>query len=360
VPIADAGDRPSRIARRLRDAARAYEVPAWRVALRAARLRRSGWRLGEAAVMGMLDPGAELASFGWATRGAELERLQEALNPAGAADLAEDKRRFGELCERHDLVAARQMAVLERLGGAEETAAAWAAALDGAAPDGLVVKPVDGHRGLGVRVLERAPGGVQDHRGRAVGWSELARDLAAGPWPGYVVQERLRPHPDLVRLSGHGLLHTMRMITLRDDGGEPRIIGVVLRVAAGREPVDSFRGGRTGNLLAYPDGDGAVVRAWSADPSGFGLRRAPVHPATGARLEGFSVPGWEAAGALALRAAEAFVPLRAVGFDIAPTPAGPALVEANAWWSWIADPGGGPDRAAAALRDAAARQAARP
>ena len=310
--------------------------------------------------MGMLDPRADLASFDWATRAAELERLQEALNPADAVDMAEDKRRFGELCERHGLAAARQVAVLERRDGPEETAAAWAAALDGAAPDGLVVKPVDGHRGLGVRVLERAPGGAQDHRGRAVGWDELARDLAAEPWPGYVVQERLRPHPDLARLSGHGLLHTMRLVTLRDEGGDPRMIGAILRVAEGREPVNSFRGGRTGNPIAYPGEDGAIARAWAVAPSGFGFRRAPTHPRTGARLEGFRIPGWEAACALALRAAEAFAPLRAVGFDVAPTPAGPALVEANAWWSWIADPGGGPDPVAAALREAVASGAVPP
>jgi hypothetical protein len=330
------------------------------VALRAARLRRSGWRLGEAAVMGLLDPRADLASFAWATRAAELERLQEALNPADAVDLAEDKRRFGEVCDRHGLPAARQVAVLERRRDAEETAVAWAATLDRAAPDGLVVKPVDGHRGLGVRVLSRAPGGVEDHRGRAAAWPELARELAAEPWPGYVVQERLRPHPDLARLSGHGLLHTMRLVTMREEGEDPRMVGAVLRVAAGREPVDSFRGGTTGNVLAYPGEDGGVVRAWSLAPSGFGFRRTGAHPRTGARIEGFRIPGWEAARALALRAAAAFAPLRAVGFDVAPTPGGPALVEANAWWSWISDPGGGPDRVAAAMREAAARRAARP
>ena len=310
--------------------------------------------------MGLLDPRADLASFAWATRAAELERLQEALNPADAVDLAEDKRRFGEICDRHRLPAARQMAVLERRRDPEETAAAWAAALDRAAPDGLVVKPVDGHRGLGVRVLARAPGGVEDHRGRAAGWPQLARDLAAEPWPGYVVQERLRPHPELARLSGHGLLHTVRLVTLREEGGDPRMIGAILRVAEGREPVDSFRGGRTGNLIAYPGSDGAVVRAWRVAASGFGFVRAPAHPRTGARLEGFRIPGWEAACALALRAAEAFAPLRAVGFDVAPTPEGPRLVEANAWWSWIADPGGGPDRVAAALREAVASGAVPP
>ena len=61
---------------------------------------------------------------------------------------------------------------------------------------------------------------------------------------------------------------------------------------------------------------------------------------------------WEEARALALRAAAAFAPLRTVGFDIAPTPAGPVLIEANAWWSWLPDTEGGPDPVLAALRDA--------
>ncbi len=346
--------RPLRIAGRLRGAAEAHDAPVWRVGLRAARLRREGWRLGEAASFGLLDPRLDLGSVGWTIPATEMERLQEALNPGEAAALAEDKRLFAAVCARHGLPAARQVGVLERNGDGPATAAAWAAALARDAPDDLVVKPSDGHRGLGVRVLARADEGVADDAGRAIAWDALARELAADRWRSYVVQERVRPHAELERMSGTEVLHTLRMVALRGPDAPPRLLAARLRIPAGHLPVNSFRAGTSGNLAAAVRGDGTLALPFTARPGGFGLDPAPVHPLTGVTLEGFPVPGWEDARELALRAVEAFAPLRAVGLDVAPTPGGPMLIEANAWWRWIPDPRAGDEPAFAALRAAAA------
>ena len=89
-------------------------------------------------------------------------------------------------------------------------------------------------------------------------------------------------------------------------------------------------------------------------PGGYGLVRVAVHPATGAVLAGRAAPGWEAARALALRAAEAFTPLRTAGWDVAPTDHGPVVVEGNAWWGATGDP----DGALLPVRDALRRAAA--
>jgi Sugar-transfer associated ATP-grasp len=352
--IAASWDRPARVARRLSRAAEAHGAPLWRVGLRAAQVRRRGWRLGEAASFGLLDPGADLASFDWAIPATEMERLQEALNPEDAARLAEDKRNLAGICARHRLPAARQAALLERAGGVAATAAVWAAALEREAPDELVIKPVDGHRGLGLRVLSRAPGGAADLEGRVLSWEALARELARERWPGFLVQERLRPHPELEAMSGSAVVHTLRMVTLRSHGEPPRLVASRLRIPAGHLPVDSFRAGRSGNLVAEVRPDGSLALPFGPRPSGFGLDPVPRHPLSGVPLEGVRVPGWEEARALALRAAEAFAPLRTVGLDIAPTDRGPVLVEANAWWRWLPNPRGGADPAFAALREAAA------
>jgi len=349
-----APERFARIVRRLRRAGDAYGASPARVAIRAAGLRRRGWRLGEAMTLGLLDPRAELASFDWAIRSAELEALQEALNPAGAADRAEDKRNLPRVCARHDLPCAVQIAVLERQDDAAATRAAWAAALVQAPARSVVVKPFDGHRGLGVRLLTLGPEGATDHRGRTVALPELADELAAERWGGYVVQERLRPHPELVRMSGHEIVQTLRLVTLRDDGAPLRLLAAAFRVADGSTPVDSFRTGATGNLSARVGTDGTLAEPLALRSSGYGLERIGRHPLSGAPLEGFRVPGWPEACALARRAAEAFAPLRAMGWDIAPTPDGPVLVEANAWWTFPSEPGGGPEPMVAALRAAVA------
>jgi Sugar-transfer associated ATP-grasp len=325
------------------------------VAARAARLRRDGWRLGEAASFGLLDPRADLASFGWAMPASRMERLQEALNPEPAARLAEDKRHLAEICARHGLPTPARAATLVRTGDAAATAAAWSAALDRTAPDRLVVKPLEGHRGLGFRALARAPGGAVDESGRVVGWDELAAELAADRWSGYLVEQRVRPHPDLERTSGCAVVHTLRMVTLREDDAPPRLIGARLRIPAGHLPVDSFRAGRSGNLVAEVRPDGTLALPFGPRAGGFGLQPVPRHPLTGAPLEGLPVPGWDEARALAPRAAAAFAPLRAMGMDIAPTDAGPVLIEANAWWRWLPNPLGGVPPAFDALREAAGR-----
>jgi hypothetical protein len=347
-------ERPLRVARRLRGAAAAHEAPLWRVGLRTARLRRAGWRTGEAASFGLLDPRADLASFDWAIPATEMERLQEALNPEEAARQAEDKRHLADICARHGLPAAPQAAVLERAGDAAATAAAWARALERAAPDELVVKPTDAHRGLGFRALTRVPGGAADDRGRVTGWAALARELADDCWPGYLVQRRLRPHPELERMSGIGVVHTLRMVTLRPPAAPARLIAARLRIPAGHLPLDSFRAGRSGNLVAEVRADGALALPFGPRPGGFGLQPVPRHPRSDVPLEGFPVPCWREACALALRAAGAFPRLRALGLDVAPTADGPALIEANAWWRWLPNPAGGADPAFAALREAAA------
>ena len=49
-------------------------------------------------------------------------------------------------------------------------------------------------------------------------------------------------------------------------------------------------------------------------------------------LAGFRLPLWEEAKSLVARAATLFLPMRCIGWDVALTPSGPALIEANMWW----------------------------
>jgi hypothetical protein len=78
----------------------------------------------------------------------------------------------------------------------------------------------------------------------------------------------------------------------------------------------------------------------------------PVHPVTGAPTVGVQLPEWDAVLALVSRAAEAFAPLRAVGWDVAITDGGVVLLEANAWWAISSYPDGSSLRVLADLRQA--------
>jgi Sugar-transfer associated ATP-grasp len=331
--------RPLRIAGRLAAAARHHGAPLPRVAVHAFRQTRRGWRLGEMAMLGLLDPDRGPDAAPWAVRAAEFERLQEALNPPEHVPVCEDKRRFADFCERAGLPSPRLLAVLERGEDPAATVLDWSRVLaaEGARRD-IVVKPADGHRGVGVRVLGRSRGALADHRGRPLDPVGLARRLAADPWPAYVVEERVRPHPAMRELTGHDYLNTLRIVTLAEEGAPARIVGRLWRIGTGNEPVDSFRSGSTRNLCAEVGEDGRVGVPLALAPSGFGLEPVPVHPATGKVVQGWRVPDWDLARDTALRAAEALRELPSVGWDVAVTDRGPMVIEGNAWWAWLCDP----------------------
>jgi len=335
--------RPLRVFRRLEDAARAHQAPLPRVALRAFRLTRRGWHMGDLALLGLLDPHDGPARERWAVRRGEFERLQESLNPAEAVPLVQDKLLFAEACLERGLPTAPVLRVLERSPDPSATAREWALALERHAPGEFVVKPISGQRGIGVRVLRRGPSGVEDHRGAAWSWHELARELVAGPGTALLLQPRLRQHPDVRMLSGRDALQTYRIVTLLDEDGRAGVIYAQMRLAVSDELLDGFRSadsGSTGNLIVRVEPDGTLATPVAAHPSGFGLERVPRHPHSGVVLSGADAPGWAEARALALRAAEVFAPLRTVGWDVAATQDGAVLVEGNAWWGASADPDG--------------------
>lgn len=352
---AAARDAPARaigIAREIRAAAAAHRAPPHRVAARALHLWRRGWHLGDASYMGLLDPLHGPALERVAVCPGDLTRLQEALNPPEAVPSAEDKRLYARICAREGLPAPALAAVLERRSGRAETVRSWAAILQRDAPDEAVVKPAEGHRGIGVRVLRRGRDGATDHAGRQFSWTTLAAALAAERWEAFIVQPRLHPHADLRALSGRDVLQTMRVVTLRDEAGGVRIVFTLLRIAVGEAAVDSFRAGATRNAFAIVSPAGLTTGTYRVAESGFGLEPLPVHPVTGAATVGFAVPQWDEVRALVTRAAGAFAPLRAVGWDVAVTDAGPVLVEANAWWAVASTPAGDTLPVLAALRDA--------
>jgi hypothetical protein len=341
--------RVARVARRLSAAAARYDAPVGRVALRALRLRARGWRLGDMAAAGLLDPRGKPSSKPWAVVPRHLERLQEAINPLEAVPLCEDKRRFDEACRRFGLPTPALAATLERAPDPGATARDWAALLAECAPAEFVVKPVDGHRGIGVRVLARSPEGAVEHGGRALSWAELGAELAGERHPAYVVQERMHPHPELVRLTGSPALQTIRVMTLVEPDGQARVMAWGIRLAIGDQPIDSFQSGATGNLWATLNDDGSMSTPITVGPGGFEFVYVPRHPVTGIPLAGVTVPGWEEARELSLRAARAFSMLPAVGWDVAVTPSAVVLTEGNAWWSLL-DPNGPIHGVAADLR----------
>jgi hypothetical protein len=324
-----------------RAASAAYGVGLVRTARRARRLRaRQGFRYDEALREGLLDPGVpDDALAGYASRHSVLE-AQARVNPEALAALTGEKVIFHRFCEAAGLPVAQLVAVIDRAG------AGWApptrlfttgdgfAAVLAAGPAEVVVKPSGGAHGHGVRILVRHGDRLAEHTGRdltaAELWDELRADADFGC---FLVEERLRDHPDLAAIVDAPALQTLRVATLVRADGTAEVLQAAIRLALGGGPVDNFGDGAAGNGYAEIDpATGVMGPLRLAGPGGVGLRTLETVPATGDRIAGVRVPGWEAARDLALEAAVRFLPARSLGWDIALTPRGPVLVEGNRCW----------------------------
>jgi hypothetical protein len=137
---------------------------------------------------------------------------------------------------------------------------------------------------------------------------------------GYLIQERLDPHPELAVLASPRL-STVRMMVLNEGGAQ--LIRASWRAPAGESHADVLW---RGNLLAQVDIEtGRILRV--VQGRGLDCRVVEDHPETGARLLGARLPMWAEARALALRAAAAAPKLALTGWDVAITDQGPVVIE---------------------------------
>jgi hypothetical protein len=308
---------------------------------RAATLRRHGFSATEARLFGLFDPalgGDELARF---TSRREGYALQDRLNPESFRALAEDKALFARFCGWHDVPTAELLALHNRDApgwsprGHDLTGPAeWIAFIRERLPSEFVLKPAWGHLGEGVRVVVRERGAFQE-----VGGGRLdAEDLLAimdgdARWPAWIVQERVRNHPDLRRLSASEAVQTVRAITLVRRDGRVEVLWADLRVVMGDAQVDNWRDGSTGNGLAPVDlGSGRIGPVVAPAPSGEGTVVHEAHPRSGVRFDDVALPGWTDAVRLLKRVAPELAPLRAVGWDVVLTEGGPLILEVQARW----------------------------
>jgi hypothetical protein len=106
-----------------------------------------------------------------------------------------------------------------------------------------------------------------------------------------------------------------------------------MKLAVGRGATDNYDDGRTGNGFSEISiDDGVLGPLMVPAPGGFGYVSSPVAPGTGQRVEGRRLPCFAEACELVRRSAPLFLPMRTLGWDVALTPAGPVVVEANNWW----------------------------
>lgn len=332
--------RATRLFADLRRGKRQYQTSWCKLLGRIAYLRRhGGFRPREALLDGLLDVRIPESALAAVVSKPTLVELQARVNPVKLVCLTDNKAIFHAYCASLNLPVPRLFGVAAHPAGYSAaghplaTPADWQQFVAGL-PEAFVVKPCQGVYGRGVEVFQRSEGGFN---GSLSGWHSADEMHNAfftdARYSSFLIQERLHPHPQMQALCGSPYLQTLRIVTYVDGRGASRVVLAFLRIITGDAVVDNYDGGSYGNLLSLVDpATGTLNGAFGPGPGGIGVVPVPQHPRTGVPIQGFRLPDWEAACALAERAALLFLPNRTLGWDIALTGEGPRIVEANEQW----------------------------
>lgn len=173
----------------------------------------------------------------------------------------------------------------------------------------VIAKPAAGEGGAGIGIYETSD--ISD----VVAWRArlVERDQT-------LLEEVLTQHDDLNALYPDSV-NTVRMITYRDPQGHLHVIASVLRIGNGAV-IDNFA---SGGMFTMLDDDGVALYP-GVDKQSNIYRK---HPVTGTTIKGLQVPFYPEVVTMIAEAAKRLPTVPYVGWDIAITPDGPALIEAN-------------------------------
>ncbi|MDO4941104.1 MAG: sugar-transfer associated ATP-grasp domain-containing protein [Erysipelotrichaceae bacterium] len=135
------------------------------------------------------------------------------------------------------------------------------------------------------------------------------------------VEDLIEQHPKMSTLSSNSI-NTVRIVTLVKDN-KAHFLYSILRMGIGEMSVDNSSSGGLNTCL---DEKGRIIKACFSDKTGLYYTN---HPTTGMYLVGFEVPMYQETIDLCLKAALEEPRLGYIGFDVAITPKGPIIVEAN-------------------------------
>lgn len=230
---------------------------------------------------------------------------------------------FAVACATAGLPHVHSIAVLK------DGAVSWSSGHQALPPVDLFVKPVAAQGGRGAERWRWLGSCYESATGEQESADGLLRRLQERSRQGeFLVSPSLINHPALAGLA-LGTLSTLRIVTCRDESDKPETVAVAMRCPrrAGAV-VDNFHAGglaamvdrRSGRLSAATDMGLSRDSAWH-----------DCHPVSRAPIDGFTVPFFAEAKALAEAGHRALGDRVVVGWDVAILADGPTLIEANSF-----------------------------
>lgn len=172
----------------------------------------------------------------------------------------------------------------------------------------LFVKPLDDQEGRGIYKVSTEGKIAEDV------YKELADKKV-------VIEETIVQHSDMV--FGNASVNSARVLTVLDTKGKAYVVRAGLRVGVGEAVVDNFT---AGGVLYQIDIESGRITHKGIQGNNYGV---VFHPGTEICMLGYKIPNWKVAIDSVVKAAEMLPQCRFIGWDVAFTPNGIELIEAN-------------------------------
>jgi hypothetical protein len=200
------------------------------------------------------------------------------------------------------------------------------AMIQGSSAEKLFIKPRFGMEGKGIAVFNKRGGRFTNEQDAAFDQSYFTgngdRQIAGRDTSGFfIVQEGLRQHEELNRIYPHAI-NTYRIVT-ECTNGEVRIMFGVLRMGSGGRQIDNSS---SGGLFVHVDIETGTLFETAHN---YAQQKITEHPDTGFIFKGAHMETWQTAKTFALAVAHKYREIKYLGWDIAFTPNGPAVIEFN-------------------------------
>jgi hypothetical protein len=323
-------------------------VPVWnpgylRVYSRALRICRQGrFTPREAFRLGLFHPDFDCRLLDNIISRKYMTKIQKQLNPESFIEMAANKGLFHYQCLDRAIPVPRLYMVCPgvpnhwqcRMAGLLTTREQKMELLEKRLPHTFVTKTLHGAYGKGFYVFRRRKDSFVDHLGNHYNSQELITFTESTYPAGFIIQQKMENHPLIVELTDCEALQTVRMITFVDDKGTVRLIHSHFKpITKPGIVIDTYLEGLTGNVEVSVDIDTGILGHGNQIVStGRGIITVENHPITGKSFAGFELSLWREACELVKTAAPQFLPLRALGWDVALAPDQPYIIEANAYW----------------------------
>jgi len=140
----------------------------------------------------------------------------------------------------------------------------------------------------------------------------------------HVFTQLIEQHSEINKIQSSSI-NSLRIITFVQDDGTIEIVSSLMRFGIGDSEVDNTT---SGGMFIGIDHNTGTFKPFGLLTMQFGGDKLTHHPTSNFKFDGFKIPFYEEACQLCIDTLK-YIPERWVGWDIAITPEGPTIIEAN-------------------------------